>query len=531
MSERALSTSVDRIRSVELEVAGPDVSPVQRRLAIGTGPMPTLPNAIAPSSALPIQMFADAVGAGVHARVVQLDGSGGGLSAQDVHRAAAHGLSGAGGSLPHLAVIQQAFGRHDVTGVRAHVGGVAAEGAAAMGARAYASGSSVAFASSPDLHLAAHEATHIVQQRGGVQLSGGVGAAGDAYEVHADAVADRVVRGESAEALLDQYAPSGGVSDGVQRAVQRDEGELGGDGILPSHADLVRHRIAELTTLRDARSQLAILHAVEASHHSIVERVRVPIVGTDRVIEVAPDELAGLVRLAEERVATLTVELHGVSLEGLEGHMPPDQLAQLRELCGRYAFGAVASIDTLAADLERLGALVRSIDGPMDPLAQASLRQVATTMRIGLAALQDEASGTIGPDDGSGLSAEEARARTLAPLTAMRGGPFAALFYLVVLARTGNREEANRAAVNGSFIDSVAGSLSSVAEGIEAGHTVDPPGHAADSPTVVGVDGTSPPHMPTVDAAPPVSPMPGRSALDDRARMEAHSRRMAPRGH
>jgi hypothetical protein len=165
-----------------------------------------------------IQMFADAVTAGLHTRMVQLDGDGNGLDSPAVHRAAAHGLSGSGGSLPHLAAIQRAFGRHDVSSVQAHVGGVAAEGSQAMGARAYASGNQVAFAASPDLHLAAHEAAHVVQQRGGVQLSGGVGAAGDVYERHADAVADLVVTGQSAEAELDRFAggATGGGSAGVQ---------------------------------------------------------------------------------------------------------------------------------------------------------------------------------------------------------------------------------------------------------------------------------------------------------------------------
>jgi hypothetical protein len=92
-----------------------------------------------------------------------------------------------------------------------------------MGARAYASGDAVAFASSPDLHLAAHEAAHVVQQRGGVRLAGGVGREGDEYERHADAVADRVVRGESAEPLLDAMAhrgASGGPA--VQRVTDAD---------------------------------------------------------------------------------------------------------------------------------------------------------------------------------------------------------------------------------------------------------------------------------------------------------------------
>jgi hypothetical protein len=138
----------------------------------------------------------------------------------DVHAAAAHGITGGATALPHLAPIQQAFGRHDVGHVRAHVGGAAAEGAAAMGASAFAVGDHVAFAGSPDLHTAAHEAAHVVQQRAGVQLKGGVGEAGDRHEQHADAVADLVVQGKSAEAILDQYAgPSAGGASGG--AVQR----------------------------------------------------------------------------------------------------------------------------------------------------------------------------------------------------------------------------------------------------------------------------------------------------------------------
>ena len=44
---------------------------------------------------------------------------------------------------------------------------------------------------------------------------------GDVYEQHADAVADLVTRGESAESLLDRHAPTGASGAGVQRAVQR----------------------------------------------------------------------------------------------------------------------------------------------------------------------------------------------------------------------------------------------------------------------------------------------------------------------
>jgi hypothetical protein len=136
---------------------------------------------------------------------LQLYGIGEGLarSNDEMHRAAAGGVSGGGGPLPYAEAIQRSFGRHDVSQVEAHVGESARAANRTLGAEAYATGSRIAFAGTPTLHTAAHEAAHVVQQRGGVQLKGGVGQAGDVYERHADAVADRVVAGESAEPLLD----------------------------------------------------------------------------------------------------------------------------------------------------------------------------------------------------------------------------------------------------------------------------------------------------------------------------------------
>jgi len=135
----------------------------------------------------------------------------------DVASAAATGISGAGGAIPHAAQIQKSFGAHDVGNVQAHTGPEAAQASESIGAEAYASGNHIAFKGEPSLHTAAHEAAHVVQQRAGVSLSGGVGAAGDAYECHADAVADAVVAGGSAEALLDQHAGAGDGSSAVQR--------------------------------------------------------------------------------------------------------------------------------------------------------------------------------------------------------------------------------------------------------------------------------------------------------------------------
>jgi len=140
-------------------------------------------------------------------REVQMKGGGGG-SAEQVHDAAQRGTQGSGGALPYLDTIQRAFGGHDVSGIRAHIGEGAAQANAAMGAQAYATGEHIAFAKQPDLHTVAHEAAHVVQQKKGVSLSGGVGQAGDTHEKHADAVADQVVAGKSVEHMLG--APAGG---------------------------------------------------------------------------------------------------------------------------------------------------------------------------------------------------------------------------------------------------------------------------------------------------------------------------------
>lgn len=140
-------------------------------------------------------------------RTARDEDEGAELAGEEAVEIASEGVSGASTALPHLDSIQGAFGEHDVSGIEAHVGGDAANAADGLGADAYAMGNQVAFKEQPDLHTAAHEAAHVVQQRGGVQLKGGMGRDGDAFELHADAVADAVVAGRSAEPLLSQVAP------------------------------------------------------------------------------------------------------------------------------------------------------------------------------------------------------------------------------------------------------------------------------------------------------------------------------------
>jgi hypothetical protein len=163
------------------------------------------------------QMKAALRGRDYDAQVQMLSPHGRGDSPRDVHGAAAAGISTGGGALPYAAQIQRSFGGYDISHVQAHTSAQAQASAAWMGADAYATGNHVVLgAGGQDLHTVAHEAAHVVQQRAGVALSGGVGKAGDPYERHADAVADRVVRGESAEDLLSQVSGGGSGSGAVQ---------------------------------------------------------------------------------------------------------------------------------------------------------------------------------------------------------------------------------------------------------------------------------------------------------------------------
>lgn len=141
-------------------------------------------------------------------KLVQLRAAvGSALRPEQVQAIAAAGVgSGGGGALPHGELIQRAFGRHDVSDIKAQAGGAGADACAALGAHGFALGDKVALRSSSDLFTAAHEAAHVVQQRHGAAPTGGVGQAGDRHERHADRVAQQVVRGESAEGLLDEVA-------------------------------------------------------------------------------------------------------------------------------------------------------------------------------------------------------------------------------------------------------------------------------------------------------------------------------------
>lgn len=228
------------------------------------------------------------------------------VSTDAVHEAAAQGVAAPAGPLPHLEQIQRSFGAHDVSHIQAHVGGNSAR---AMGAEAYATGNHVVFDQQPDLHTAAHEAAHVVQQARGVNLYGGVGKAGDHYESQADAVADRVVAGESAEDLLGTPS-SAGASDG---AVQKKP--------APSQAyadQSLIHAIQAHAKLTAARMQSGAAKINDALRTNFGERGSGPQQETlDKETALVNDDLDNLhneiLRVPDVMRGTLDVELSAVN--------------------------------------------------------------------------------------------------------------------------------------------------------------------------------------------------------------------------
>ncbi len=183
-------------------------------------------------------------------------------------RAAARGRASPAMSLAHGGAIQRAFGRHDVSGLVAHVGGDAEFAARSIGARAFAAGSHLVFDQAPSLRVAAHEAAHAVQQR---HLRGGPqGEARAACEDHAEVVADAVVAGRSAEPLLDAFAAAPAEGAGGGAALQRvtDERELDAPLKMP---DKLSRRAA---VYREANAVAVMTRLAATQHIKVVEAAK-----------------------------------------------------------------------------------------------------------------------------------------------------------------------------------------------------------------------------------------------------------------
>ncbi|MDB4953735.1 MAG: 17 kDa surface antigen [Myxococcales bacterium] len=177
-------------------------------------------------------------------------------------RASNAGLQQEAGLIPHADKIQASFGPgHDVSSIRAHVGG---DSAKQMGATAYATGNNVVFDRQPDLHTAAHEAAHVVQQARGINTYGGTGD----HEKHADAVADRVVQGESAAEML------GGPSKGAMPA-----GNVVQFKKAPEDADAAERKEAHETARQGGYAAVSaqLIHVAKQMHEAAasIENTRI----------------------------------------------------------------------------------------------------------------------------------------------------------------------------------------------------------------------------------------------------------------
>ncbi len=226
--------------------------------------------ALSPANAglAPIQARAEQVGGDTLGHPVQ------DWSAVQAAKVAATVASG-GGSLPHKDKIQESFGRHDVSGVRAFVGGDAGEQAQAIGASAFATGDAVAFSGTPSLHTAAHEAAHVIQQRAGVVALKGINPSGSLHERHADAVADAVVTGRSAEPLLDAMPSGGGATtdNAIQRGGDPPGGEALQDPLVAAHSlPAFRLDAADLGILRARTNER--LSGTKTEFYDAVNRLR-----------------------------------------------------------------------------------------------------------------------------------------------------------------------------------------------------------------------------------------------------------------
>ena len=157
--------------------------------------------------------------------------------------------------LPHRDAIERSFGPgHDLSTVRAEVGGRAAQTTAFLSASAFTHGEQIAFRRQPSLEEAAHEAAHVIQQRQGARIDGGLSRATDAWETRADAIAARVTRGEPAADLLGPPAPAVSATDApVQRRLIAHGSAVDFNGFLAlaesaSGQVLVRDPVSDVVT-------------------------------------------------------------------------------------------------------------------------------------------------------------------------------------------------------------------------------------------------------------------------------------------
>ena len=274
-----------------------------------------------------------------------------------VQETARGGVAGGGGALPHLEAIQRSFGRHDVSGVSAHVGGAAADASSALGAQAYATGNNVAFASQPDLHTAAHEAAHTVQQGAGAVSFKGVDSPGDQHEVEADRVADAVVAGESAEPMLDAMvgdrSPGSSASSGAVQRKKTDEPKeqlTAADQVIYTNIVAAQNELDELVKY------------LEKAKQADIEQIKTKLGRASlylmEAVETMPQSSASSSKIAGALASLLAVETRVDNFIHLKAvGDPPEDNAAYEDL----------RTGLLARFLEREGKLMRKFGVPSKP--------------------------------------------------------------------------------------------------------------------------------------------------------------------
>lgn len=227
----------------------------------------------------------------------------------------------AGSALPFADELQSSFGAFDVGGIAFHGGEDAAREAEGVGARAFASGEDVVAGEALDRHDVAHEAAHVVMQRGGGAPEGVVD--DPAREATADAAADAATRGGDAAAVLSEVADPA-APPATPGPVERLE-RLGGAGFAAvdpatlGEADvlaaLTALRTADVTTWRsDAADDRARLEARLTSLRYAAIEASLP---ATAVAAIAP----GLSTEAAARgVPIAVVQQFGVLLGQINGH-------------------------------------------------------------------------------------------------------------------------------------------------------------------------------------------------------------------
>lgn len=327
----------------------------------------------------------------------------------DAESAAQQGVDSGGTELPHYQTIQSAFGSHDLSNVRAHASDSAAASCDALGASAYATGNQVAFKGTADLHTAAHEAAHVVQQRAGRSLEG------DAGEQHADAVADRVVAGRSAADLLPAHqagaSPSAAPAAGqvVQRKTPKKDATEG-------YAKSVTAAVGKKDFIGNPTGAYCILNGLNPDELTrTVRRLGKTVQQAlrDHIAEAAQGynrpRLEVALSMAKEKEKTATQTLETVEAVGasLGGGTPNEALAQLAKVKEKQLPSVL-----LGMNVDQIDALLAQIDqAPAD--AKERLRTALTKRRK--QAFADRVSEAVARGDFDGETGAFALLNGLAP--------------------------------------------------------------------------------------------------------------------